>query len=197
MLLFAHLNTSLFAFLHTYAGRFSWLDTLFVWCGEYLAYGIIFVVLLPLLFPRWSSRQQRLIVIVALTAALVARFVVKELIVLVIAEPRPFLYLHSTPLIATAPYELMQSFPSGHAIFFFALATVIYLFSKRFGVWFFAAATVMGVARVFASVHWPMDIVIGALLGTVVGLVTYLLYRRYEHTLERVLEGLVLKFGRK
>ena len=65
--------------------------------------------------------------------------------------------------------------PSGHATFFFALAFAIFYFlkydkrnaaAKRKWNWLFmGGAVIMGVARVFAGVHWPSDILAGAVIG--------------------------------
>ncbi len=116
-------------------------------------------------------------VIVSLFAACVARWVVKTAILLVYHRPRPFALLQGVhQYISTSPSESFQSFPSGHTIFFFALATSLFMFNKKLGWWFFAAAFVMGVARVMAGIHWPTDILGGAILGILVGWVVYKIY---------------------
>jgi undecaprenyl-diphosphatase len=58
-----------------------------------------------------------------------------------------------------------QSFPSGHATTAFALATVIGFISPR---WFYpglALAAVIGISRISMGVHYPSDVVAGAILG--------------------------------
>ena len=58
-----------------------------------------------------------------------------------------------------------QSFPSGHATTAFALATVIGFISPR---WFYpgvAMAALIALSRVSMGVHYPSDIVAGAILG--------------------------------
>ena len=58
------------------------------------------------------------------------------------------------------------SFPSGHAALFFAMAMVIYFYNKKWGLWFFGAAILMGLSRIIAGVHYPTDILGGAIIGT-------------------------------
>src|SRR3990170_3696626 len=57
------------------------------------------------------------------------------------------------------------SFPSGHATFFFALAVIMLHVDKRWFKYFLTGAIVVGIARVFVGVHYPLDILGGALVG--------------------------------
>jgi undecaprenyl-diphosphatase len=36
---------------------------------------------------------------------------------------------------------------------------------KKWGIVFFAGAILMGLARIIAGIHWPVDILVGALIG--------------------------------
>lgn len=61
-------------------------------------------------------------------------------------------------------------FPSGHATMAFALAAVLHPVVPRrwrWAPWVIAGA--VGVARVYVGVHFPMDVVGGAALGTAIG----------------------------
>jgi undecaprenyl-diphosphatase len=75
-----------------------------------------------------------------------------------------------TPLFA--PIENSFSFPSGHATFYFSLATVAWYESKPMSAALFAAALLMGIARVAAGLHWPSDILAGAIIGITAGFLT-------------------------
>ena len=65
------------------------------------------------------------------------------------------------------------SFPSGHAAFFFALAMAVYFYNKKWGTWFFATAILITVARVIAGVHYPPDILGGAVIGIMVAYIVF------------------------
>lgn len=75
---------------------------------------------------------------------------------------RPFLVLGFQPL---ADHIQSGSFPSGHAAFFFALALTVFYFNKLWGWRFLAMAMVISLARIFVGVHWPSDILAGAIIG--------------------------------
>jgi undecaprenyl-diphosphatase len=81
-------------------------------------------------------------------------------------RPRPFVAYDITPLVEQSANA---SFPSGHATFFFTLATLALIcFGKRFGGWAFAIAILIGLARIYAGVHYPLDIIGGAAIGILV-----------------------------
>ncbi len=72
-------------------------------------------------------------------------------------------------------YEKNWSFPSGHAAFFFALSTAVYFYNKKWGVFFFIASSLLSIGRIMGGVHYPSDILGGAIIGV---LCAYLV-RRY------------------
>ena len=63
------------------------------------------------------------------------------------------------------------SFPSGHTAQAFALSITIFLHDRKVGWLFLAGAFAIGVARVLANVHYPVDILGGALIGTLVAVI--------------------------
>ena len=81
---------------------------------------------------------------------------------------RPFVTDNFPPLTLTVPID--GSFPSGHTAAAFALATSVWLHNKKLGLFFITIALTIGVSRVLANVHWPLDIVGGVVVGTIVSL---------------------------
>jgi len=62
-------------------------------------------------------------------------------------------------------HESSGSFPSGHAAFSFAVAMGVYYYYPKTSILFFLASIAMGLGRVSAGVHWPSDILGGAVVG--------------------------------
>ena len=56
------------------------------------------------------------------------------------------------------------SFPSEHTIIAFALSVTVFLHDRKVGWWFLGSALLIGIFRVIANVHYPIDIVGGAFL---------------------------------
>jgi undecaprenyl-diphosphatase len=94
-----------------------------------------------------------------------------EIIKILVREPRPFVALADrvTPLFQHGGiHGGLDSFPSGHATLFFALAVMVYKHDHRWGIVMFVLATLICLARIMAGVHYPLDILAGALLGMLV-----------------------------
>ena len=63
-----------------------------------------------------------------------------------------------------------HSFPSGHAATSFACATVLTALLPRAAPAFYVLALAIGYSRVYVGVHWPLDVVGGAVLGVATAL---------------------------
>ncbi len=64
----------------------------------------------------------------------------------------------------------LYSFPSSHAANFFGLAFVIGSFYKRTRYYLYTVAVLVAVGRVYLGVHYPSDVLAGAVYGTAIGL---------------------------
>lgn len=81
--------------------------------------------------------------------------------------PRPQAVLNGEALVRIGPRYMMHSFPSGHTATAFTIAGVAVL--SGCGAWtaavFLSLASLVGLSRIAAGVHWPADVAAGALLG--------------------------------
>ncbi len=168
------LDTQLFYLFNNLAGQSSAFDGIVVFLASYLPYLVVLIFLALVFFSQYQKREKWELLLVVGISALVARFGVTELIRLFIHRPRPFLSLPVHQLLTDSAW----SFPSGHATFFFAMATAVYLYNKKWGTIFFIATILITVSRVIAGIHYPSDIVGGALIGIMVAYVTFYFVRR-------------------
>lgn len=158
------LDIKLFYLLNNVAGRSSFFDSLVILFAEYFAYLLIAIFLLLLFFSAYTKREKISLFWVTVTASMVSRFGVTELIRFFYHRPRPFSVLPVHQLLVDNEW----SFPSGHAAFFFALATAMYFYRKPWGIGFFIGSLAITISRVIAGVHYPSDIIGGMIIGMAV-----------------------------
>lgn len=92
----------------------------------------------------------------------------------------------------TRPYDVVEvdllvaklhdfSFPSGHTLVSFEAATALWYHHRKWGVAAFVLAALIAYSRLYLFVHYPTDVLAGALLGVAIGLaacwVTHRLWR--------------------
>jgi undecaprenyl-diphosphatase len=86
------------------------------------------------------------------------------------------------PLV-TIPHS--HSFPSGHTATSFAAATVLSAFAPRAAPAFYILALAIGYSRLYVGVHWPLDVVGGAVIGVLTALLLLAAVRRRSGPLLR------------
>ncbi len=177
----ANLNQQIFEFIHQFAGSNFVLDDVGIFLAQYLPY---FLVLGFLLYAwrRGEWRLRFLIIAEGALAVILSRGIITEVVRFFYHYPRPFDVLSFTPLVSESGY----SFPSGHAAFFFSLAVVAFYLSHRLGWWYLAFAAINGIARIYVGVHWPLDILGGALVGILCGIAVHALMKP---NLEKILSS--------
>lgn len=154
-------DQSLFTFIHSFAHRLGFLDGVGIFFGRIFPWVLIIVFLLKLFFEKhWRMRLYAFSV--ATLSILLARGIIVEVIHFFYYRPRPPLVFAIDALI---PTPASSAFPSSHATIFFALAMSLFFISKRWGYWFLGGATLISIARIFTGVHWPFDVLIGAVIG--------------------------------
>ncbi len=137
------------------AHRVGWLDWFFVWLSRIGSYGLVWLVLAVLAVWLWRRP-------VAFPLVLIADALADGLAGLgkgVFDRRRP----HLDPLVHV-PHS--GSFPSGHAATSFACAATLARFAPRgVAVLLYVLAALIAFSRVYVGVHYPLDVIAGAVLG--------------------------------
>lgn len=79
---------------------------------------------------------------------------------------RPLAFFDFTARLSRSPGEILDpSFPSGHALYAFMIAAILATWFPRYRLVFYVAAAFIGWTRIYLGLHYPTDVVAGALLG--------------------------------
>ena len=140
--------------------RQPWLDPVVAWFTQLGNVGIAWIVLsLAMLCWRPTRKAGTLGLLALALGALCTNVVLKHLV----ARPRPWLSLPLTPLVAEHD---PNSFPSGHTCAAFAAGLAwARALPRAWGVLAAASAVCMGLSRLYAGVHYPSDVLAGAIIG--------------------------------
>ena len=139
--------------------------------------GMLLIICSVILLCFRPTRRAGLLALLAMLLGLLCNNVLLKQLV---QRPRPYLTvvgLH--PLIAPPD---PNSFPSGHSCAAFAAAVSWLLSLPRQQRWIGATgavmAALMAVSRLYVGVHFPTDVITGALVGSLCALAVYTLARR-------------------
>lgn len=179
------LNIRLFDFFHNISGRAAFLDAGVIFFAKYLAYFFVIALIFWLLSKDF---RKRLFLFAELSiAAILARGLITEWVRFAYYHARPFEALGFQSLIP----ESGASFPSGHMTFLFALGFVVWFYNRKFGYWFLGLSFVVGIARIAAGVHWPLDILGGIIVGALSAIFIHKLLKPYWERLARPKEEIM------
>ncbi len=131
----------------------TFLASILIWC--------LYAALL-ILFLKKKVKQE--LVFHAVLASFVA-WAVAEIIKNLLPSMRPFSVNGGPIFTLTVPGD--NAFPSGHTALAFGLAMGIWLHDKKTGYFFVIGAMLVGIGRILANVHFPLDITGGSLIGII------------------------------
>jgi undecaprenyl-diphosphatase len=126
--------------------------------------GAVWIAIAIVLAIVW--RRPWLLVGVAVAVGLADAIV--DLVKLAVPRHRPFEH-------QLGPSERTHSFPSGHAATACAGATMLAAYVPRWRAAFYALAVLIGLSRLYNGVHYPTDVIAGAVLGFAVATALLLL----------------------
>ena len=140
--------------------------------------GIFWILITVLLIMFKRTRYIGMCSAIALILSLLfCNIVLKNLI----ARPRPCWIDESIPLLVSRPAD--YSFPSGHTSSSFASAVSIFLHHRIYGIMLIAVAAMISFTRLYLFVHFPSDVLCGALLGILLAysakFITEKIYKKY------------------
>lgn len=137
--------------------------------AQFFAVWVIFILIFFLIIVSFKrSWSDLMLSIIGIGAA----WSLSQLVSFLALRPRPFVSLVNQ-IIPLVNVQADSSFPSDHTVAAFAIATILsrYLKNKLVIIILYLVALAVGLARIAVGVHYPTDIIAGALIGISVPLI--------------------------
>lgn len=176
-----NIDVSVFYFInHTFSTPF--LDKFFITITQVDNWFIAYLILWGILFFK-GGRRGKIAAILIIFLVVISDQVGFKLLKAYFERPRPCTVLPDviTPIGCAGSF----SFPSNHALNNFAVATFFYLLYPKLKWILFISATLIALSRVYLGVHYPSDIIGGALIGILFGYLFARLQFRIENFIEQ------------
>ena len=159
-----------------------WLDPIVSFYTKLGDAGLLFIALsLAMLFHKSTRRAGVLALCAMILGLLVTNVTIKPLV----ERARPWLLWPIEPLVTEKD---PNSVPSGHtcAAFAAAMAWARTLPLKRDQVIAVVMAVLMGLSRLYVGVHYPSDVLVGAVIGSLCAWIAWRVFRVWEERRSRV-----------
>lgn len=137
--------------------------------------GIVWLLIALILILKIKTRKCGILIIIALILGLIVGNILLKNI---IARPRPFSVDKTINLLIQMPTD--YSFPSGHTMASFEAAVIIFLHNKKWGIPVLILALLIGFSRMYLFVHYPSDVVFGAILGSLIAIIVFYGENKYR-----------------
>ena len=172
-------NVHLFKEINSLAGSNPYLDKFMIFSAQYL----IFIIPIYLLY-LWFRKDKEFSLYVFISVLI--SLSISMSIGAIYYHPRPFSIGLGTTLINHSPDS---SFPSDHTTTIFAFA-LPFIFFKRYreGVVFVSIASLVGLARVFCGVHFPLDVIGGFVVALMTSFILYIFKKPLFFWISKVTE---------
>ena len=140
---------------------------------------VFYFLILPLIFAVvfWRARLAGVMFILAsATSVAIADFLASKFIKPWFTRARPFSTGQGDEVILRISEVGSSSFPSSHALDAFCLAAFVGCFFPKLAWILFPLAFLTAYSRVYNGVHFPTDVLGGAVIGSLIGLILAFLF---------------------
>lgn len=154
--------------IETFDGFWIFVTQIESWTALFLFFGF-------LIFYCYKGKQALVVFVFALISFGLTLFLT-ELTKDIVARLRPNNVTEFGELLRILQHPTTHSFFSGHASTSFAITTFMVLVIRKFNRWIYLAylwPLLFVLSRIYVGVHYPSDILVGALVGTLVALFCY------------------------
>lgn len=167
-----YLDNCIILFINKYISNLTFVNFFFKYITILGNFGFIWIAIAIILIFYKKTRKISLFILLALLFGSVLGNVILKSIFM---RSRPFVQNDFINLYINKPKG--YSFPSGHTLSSFIASTLLYNYNKHYGRYFLLLAFLIGISRVILMVHYPSDVLAGAILGFIIGIIFFKFYK--------------------
>ena len=150
------------------------MDTLIIIAGEYLIAAVSLIGIAVLFLSKGKVRTRTIkLAILSFLIAFLAAWVAGHFYY----DTRPFVVENVQPIIY---HPTDNGFPSDHVLYAMVTAAVVFAYHRKLGLFLGILGILIGIARVAAKVHHPVDIIGGIAIAITAMAVAWLILRRVD-----------------
>lgn len=163
----SEMNIHIFRMINDLGKEFTFLNSTMAFVAEYT---VFFLALSVIIFWFTRANQNRMMVICAGVAFIVAE-IMGEIAGKLHINNQPFAELSNVNQLVQ--HAVDNSFPSDHTMLFFSFCVTFWLFEKRLRFLWVGLAVCVGFSRIWVGVHYPGDVLVGAILSIIAAVIVY------------------------
>ena len=177
------LHIELFSVLNSFSGLHPVLDSVLFSLANGTGVVLFLIIVMSVLFRERNGRRSLQLLAHILIPVFIA-ILYTEVLKNLFQEPRPWVILSDVRVLFE--YGGFDSFPSGHATAYGALALSTYFYNKRIGMFVGLVALSISLSRVVVGIHWPLDVAVGFAIGFSITYLYHLHLRKRVPFLQKI-----------
>jgi undecaprenyl-diphosphatase len=147
--------------------EYTFINPVFVFLAEHMVYFLAF----SLLFYWFSQNNQNRLMVLSAGSSFALAEILGKLAGMLHTNLQPFAVLPDVNQLVERSID--NSFPSDHTILFFSICISFWLFKKGVSFLWLLLAFLLGLSRIWVGVHYPADVLTGALIAVASSFITY------------------------
>lgn len=164
---FPEINVHLFRMINDLGKEYTMLNPVMVFMAKYMVY-VLIVAVIVYLFSR--NKTNKIMVLCGVITFAISEMLGKMAGTLY-SNFQPFAELSNVHQLIEK--EVGNSFPSDLTILFFSVCMTFWLFKRGWAFLWVVLAILVGVSRIWVGVHYPADVVAGALISVIIATIIY------------------------
>jgi len=153
------MNVDLFRTINDLGKEYTYLNNFFIFMADYMVFVLAFIALI-----FWfTRREENRMMIISATISFILAEMMGKIAGTLHSNNQPFAELSNVNKLIEKAVD--NSFPSDHTILFFAFCMTFFIYQKRWRYIWIMLALVVGISRIWVGVHYPADVIVGAIIS--------------------------------